>query len=1721
MPQFAYPFDPHADNDANIVKAEQHVLSQDMPSYRVILPNFAPFFDTNDLIITCNDKPLLNGFDYYLSHRYFRGVERTGKLVYGGIWIINPKLSGTFKVSYRTLGDKFTVSRTILDDYLTNRLTDPSTASWEEVIDGDPFFPPVDIQFDRAAFKDEADVQTVIREIASVVENKDQTETDMYRLMDDWFEQLKKIVDDSSLTTHQLRTDNPHDEVWYESDALHEAGISKDSAKIFSKTINEMSSYVNERGITQDDLDQYVERSGGNEVVGDIVLKDGVMALSFVVSGTSRYLRMNMSNGNINYTAISDGLIHADKDKNSSGTVARMTSGDIELTVTSRGTSKTDNDLRINDKTIIHDGNLEEHIPTTGTHVIDIETKDSDDLKFSGKGIIGDPLKANVTLYDASEGVYGVAVGSVDVNDSSKVKVAFSEATYQLDAEVKQKVPNTVTINSVPLSTDVVLNSGHFGLENVANMADVDMPVTADHYTIMSGKATLDHTHTFDELGIDRATSSVYGVTFLEDDPSSSATDRGFSSSKLFDLDSEVYTLEHKANSSLPDDVIDISQYGGNHWMPVPVQGKYGAAGINTSAYSMIAVKEIDGKVVALRNGADMLEQGVYYWYFTMLSDGTISDVVSTTIVYKPQFMSEEATVRGARLGCKECFTADVDVLGTTYLYLIFTNGTMNGEYHTGGMVDMSLRYHRPVVHGNRVYFIKNYCGNSGANVSVAYIEIDDILSSNVSTPTTLPLSGTALYGVQRTNEDVFNYCDIAESRDLSSPAMYHLDDGEYYRNRNWRHSNQNSTISQDGKMVRVYHVNTIYFWGPVGGEWFDRWDTSYTIDLETGEVSIDRPEQFPLTMTRVNATTRGSIDYNGSKCPGDRQSWTGSRANNLSTTIELDEVNYLAFRYHGAESTPSVYIDQIPSDGRTHYENAECGFRLNSNKSGSLFEGALGSPIGNNVKGVIVLPNSYVVGMNNDKTKFLARVDKEGSYLDDGSGWGPDSDRRLIGTAEMEAVRQCPVIMHDGKTYMSGFILSSSRTRCYSEVDVDVNGNITYSDEVSFSDHSAFSNKVFEQSALTKPEFTDGYTGRRWEIYHYRIEDGRVVTFIRTLVMYWNSEGTTRSLFFQLHRVNLTMNGNIIDDFEIVETTYDAVIADSGVTGIATENYSFPPSWLAKTSDGLWAVYGMTSGGYNSAGRGFRAVLDSELNATFAESVYGSYHTASGIYYDDTLGFFSIARHGSGHAVYSYSWGDSSADFIKASNKKTSYILSSRVAEGWQIYFTQEIQFFIGSTLHEIPVSTIDLQSLYPSTHKNNKFYIYASVDGGVAHYELKEQYVTDRSTEIYIGTCVTDDRQIIDLRVDRVTRLGEFRELTEHLTDSKPHGLDLSQVTTDDVGLGLLENKSIRNTLVVPTFKEVFDGWYRSSHQGAKPYPAIPAETNAWTFNEATGSIRNTTNSSSLVGMISPEGNEVGDYDFITGVSSNNADDDGIGVIFAMVVKDGVEHTLSAVCSGTDTRTSHFAVTYNLYQAERGLKTLFTHSTTLKHGWDEIPERIISVKRRGDVFTVHVTQMMTDADSEQTFEFDVKDYPELSIFRGAVRFGYCAWSQASSTWRNILRPDEDGKNFYASQKLYRDNFSWSNRLKTVSGSLSLTRDNGTEYEYDIPIPADLQEFNLQAWGNLRYGRGSSGGITTLTLTGERVGNVVRFKHPKPTSGLTNVTVSYNITFFTDVRMI
>ncbi len=1728
MPQFAYPFDPHADNDDNIVNAEQHVLSKSMPSYRVILPSFAPFFETDDIVVTCNDVPLRNGFDYYLSHRYFRGVERTGKLMYGGIWIINPKLSGTFKVTYRTLGDKFTQDRSVLDDYLTNRLSDPSTASWEEVIDDDPYFPPVDIRFDRDAFIDDTDVQVSLREVANVIATKDQTESDMYKMLDDWFEQLKRIVDDSPLTTHQTNTNDPHEELWFESDALHKTGISKKSAKAFNKTINDLATYVNDRGITQTDLDQYVERTGGNEVLGDIVLDDGVMSVSFVASTGITWFRLNLSNGNVRFSNIADGVLHADKDKNKPGAVAKLESGNVSLSVTSRGSAKTNDDLSINDKTIVHDGNLEDHIPTTGTHVIDIVTKDSDDFKFRGKGVPGNPLEADAVLYDATEASYGVAVGSVDVNDTSLIKVAFSEASYLIDSDTKQKVPNSVTVNNVPLSADVVLGAGHFGLERVANLPDTLMPVVDEHLTILGSKVTLDHTHSFDELGIDRATSSVYGVTYISDDPSSTATDRGFSSSKLFDMDSEVYTLEYKANNSLPDDVIDISQYGGNSYLPIPVQGAYGEAGDNRSSLSLVGLVEADNKLVVLRNGQDTYGKGVYYWYGDVLSNGALEETVSTATKYEPKYLKDKGyntEVSHIYRGSEDCFMARM--MDGTY-HIILTNGTMDMSKHVGCRVSTGYGgwpYSSWVI-GDRVYLVCSILSNAEYSTRVWYTRIADIVNETIVDWDIVKLEGTDYFGTAFTDMDKFYHAPEGIGNDADPNHLICRQDDSFWGSTNLCHGPaRNYDAEIQGNELRILHTSSIYLANSFSSKWQGLWSTSYVVNLETGVITLEHGG-FPVYL-RTTGMHFDNEDLRGHATPGLAANNTGGVIRSRGYVFEWAYSNIVRAAYIRGFKNNSE-IQGFESLKRDLYNVVHVG-------SGYHVKGNYGSVIQATMRSVCLLPNNEFVGTHyTGGGKFIAGYDKDKPY-EGGVGFGPTPFRESISSTLYTEILKIPRIVDDaGVESNHGFAFTDANyTSAYK---CEVKDRVTTAKTLKLAD-GVWAKLRADLQALYPAE-TDATVFVSDKITAHVLGDvsdiNNVDIYVTTHILYAqnpNDFNGDRAIYTAVHPATLTLtyesaDSTVVASIDVDPTEVTKFDGRGSLRDVTNSTTSMVQSGRYEvTADETLFVLGncpyISSVG-GGAGRLFSFWRKKSDGAHVKPMTHSSSsYSAAGTNYIPDKGtvWFSNGAAAESLNMAVKENGSAGWDVSKGSEVFT----ATKVAEGWQIYFTQDIDFFIGSTAHVIPKTAIDLQLMFPSTHKVNKFYIYATVEGGTAHYSLTEQYVVDNSTAIYIGYCETGTTQIIDLQVNRATRLGNFREFEEHLNDASPHGLDLSQVTTDDIGLGLLENKDIRNTLIVPTFKEVFNSWYRLSHQGTKPYPAIPAETTTWTYSEATDAIRNTTNSAGLVGMISPDDVMAGDYDFITGVSSTSEDDDWIGVIFAMVVKDGIEHTLSALCTGTDTRTHEFEVRYNHGQgASRGEKTLFSHTTALKFGWDSIGERIITVKRRGDTFDVHVTKMMTDSATEQTFTFDVKDDPVLAeLFRGAVRFGYCAQSQPNSTWRNILRPDEDGKNFYASQKLYRDNFSWSNRIKTASGTVALTLDNGTHYQYDVPIPAGMEGYNFQAWANLAFSRDGSGGLSTIELTSERVGNTVRFKHPKPTAGLYNPTVNYNITFFTDVRMI
>lgn len=556
MSQFAYAFDPHDTNADNLILGEVHNLPKEMSPYRVIIPNFAPFFYNEEMKLIHDGVELTEGVDYYMCLMYLTGTEMTARPMYAGFWVINPSLTGNFEVDYHTLGDKFPVERSLLDDYLNNRQEDPQTTPWETVIGKDPYFPPVDIQFDRDAFNDEIETQKYIQFITDVVAAKDPARNEVHLFMEVWYDKLKAIIDQSPILTHQDDRDNIHRLRWFMASALHKDGISQDALKAYGKSLEELTNYIHDNSLTQDDLDQYVLLEGDRVIEGDIQIEDGLLHLYFSRGNgqDDEWAILNLTNGQVSF-----GVVET-LNYESAGN-ARIRSGTNELTVVSSDPADKEA-LKLNGKPLLHDGNIADHIPSQGTHIIDIHTLDHSSITFTGKGVGGNPLKATITLNDATETVAGVAIVEDDPTVKSTTKVGSSFALNLIQSEVDNKVDATITINGMTLDKDVVLTTTHLNLDNVQNLSDVKLPDNQNHRDLLTGKALATHTHPFEEINIPYATTAINGVVVLAEEPSDSSTDKGFSADALKGLYNAVDVLESRANDCLPDDAIDVKQWG-------------------------------------------------------------------------------------------------------------------------------------------------------------------------------------------------------------------------------------------------------------------------------------------------------------------------------------------------------------------------------------------------------------------------------------------------------------------------------------------------------------------------------------------------------------------------------------------------------------------------------------------------------------------------------------------------------------------------------------------------------------------------------------------------------------------------------------------------------------------------------------------------------------------------------------------------------------------------------------------------------------------------------------------------------------------------------------------------------------------------------------------------------------------------------------------------------
>lgn len=429
---------------------------------------------------------------------------------------------------------------------------------------------------------------------------------------------------------------------------------------------------------------------------------------------------------------------------------------------------------------------------------------------------------------------------------------------------------------------------------------------------------------------------------------------------------------------------------------------------------------------------------------------------------------------------------------------------------------------------------------------------------------------------------------------------------------------------------------------------------------------------------------------------------------------------------------------------------------------------------------------------------------------------------------------------------------------------------------------------------------------------------------------------------------------------------------------------------------------------------------------------------------------------------------------------------ISSVSSSGYLLTFNSPMPYYCGG-LHSIPAATFNLKEMFPSMSEEQTLYVYANYINGSAHYEIYDYPQAEDDTLTGIGEVVCNEISIVSVNIRNVTRLGAFRELDEHRQNESAHVEKPKD--RNDLGLGSFVNAETRYNISKPTFQQIFDNWKRFSHGAAATspgqhngvgnvQPANPTEVNSWTYSSSNDAIVQPVNTGSFVGFVSPTKHE--NYVFDTILSSNAADNDLIGVIIGFYVdSSGRERTLSWLCrqDGGIGSLKGAALCLDYYQTTQIITPIKPYANLPSHSnWNVSGPRRVKITRDGDNFRIDLYRQNNTESVEETFRFNIQTgensstvgdiwrpgnpldsatLTALAPFRGAQPFGYCAHSQPNSTYENIKRPDEDGKNFYASVPEVMEALSPMSMVRVFSGrSSNLIGKNASQYPSVIPAP-------------------------------------------------------------------
>ncbi|EHW4384181.1 hypothetical protein K2634_002301 [Salmonella enterica subsp. enterica serovar Chester] len=513
----AYPYDPRGTKTENHF-LEERIIGSENNNDRVVILDHRPFFE--DLVVRQpgSTTPLSRGVDYELQYQLTELDDSVAANVYCGVHLINPSIKGIVTFEGQMLGGTFYDPFVDMLDELVKYLNNPVSADWL-LLDGRPsLYPATPAATSWADLLNKKYLASAIHDIELKTDDANQLIKDKLAEVKALVTALGKEIEAFNYPAHIAAT-NPHETTSAQINA-HPVNLkTPDTFMAYGLKLKALTEELKAFRLPQSVIDTYISHWISSEVRG---------VFNCTVSGNRAQFRSKNGESEIifandGFTLKSNGsvvLAVGHLEGTGAGRYINWRAGKNTLRIESTGDALGMNKLTLNGNPLLTTTALMEYQqdPDAGTGGGDpddskVYIEGRNGISFTGKGSRADPIVGAIDPTKASTAEKGVVKLKTGKGTETVGVAATPASLTPYSTDLSGYVTKTTMINGKPMNDGSrTITKADLGLGQADNTADLDKPLSTALNTSVSGLADVGHHHDWSELGIYKASQSIYGI---------------------------------------------------------------------------------------------------------------------------------------------------------------------------------------------------------------------------------------------------------------------------------------------------------------------------------------------------------------------------------------------------------------------------------------------------------------------------------------------------------------------------------------------------------------------------------------------------------------------------------------------------------------------------------------------------------------------------------------------------------------------------------------------------------------------------------------------------------------------------------------------------------------------------------------------------------------------------------------------------------------------------------------------------------------------------------------------------------------------------------------------------------------------------------------------------------------------------------------------------------